>query len=128
MMSMGQEKRLLIYFSIVLLINILLCLVLIPQNPLKGSAWSIILAKALVSFLTVSYCHLQMKLIPGKSLIQLVLVCALSAAFFFFGRGLIIREIVEFFAVLPMVTLIAFWWCRDGVLGKTPPLRGSSDE
>lgn len=127
MMSMGQEKRLLVYFLIVLFVNILLCLVLIPQNPLKGSAWSIILTKAFVSFLTLSYCHLQVKLIPGKALIQLLLACALSAAFFF-SRGMIIRELVEFFAVLPMIILIAIWWDRDGALDKTAPLRRSRDE
>ena len=114
MMSMGQERRLLLYYGIVLLVNILLCRILIPGNPLQGSAWSIIGTKAVVALLTVSHCHVQVRLIPGRSLIQLGGVCALSAVVFFSGRGWIRRELVECFTVLPMIGLIGAWWTRGG--------------
>jgi O-antigen/teichoic acid export membrane protein len=119
MMSMGHEKRLLIYYFIVLVVNVVLCMTLIPANPLRGSAWSIILTKFLVAFLTISHCQLQVKLITIKPLIQLVLACALSTAFYFIGGKWIHRELTEMFTVLPMIILTGYWWRRETALGNT---------
>jgi len=128
MMSMGQETRLLLYYSVVLFVNVLLCRIFIPGNPLEGSAWSIIGTKAVVAFLTVFHCQVQVRFIPGRSLIQLGVVCAVSAVLFFSGRGWVPRELVEFFTLLPMIVLIGAWWKRDRTVVKESPFARGHDE
>jgi O-antigen/teichoic acid export membrane protein len=118
MMSMGQENRLLLYLFIVLLFNIGLCMVLIPGSPLQGAAWSIVATKAAVAALTVFHCHIEMRLIPWRSLALLGAACASGAVLFVAGRGWAGRELSELSAVLPALILAGYWWrgqrCKPG--------------
>lgn len=123
MMSMGQETRLLLYYSMVLVANILLCRMLIPGNPLEGAAWSIIGTKAVIAFLTVFHCQVQVRFIPGRSLIHLGGISAASAVLFFVVRGWMPRELVEFFTLGPMFVLIGAWWKKDRRVVKESPFR-----
>ncbi|MCF8062923.1 MAG: polysaccharide biosynthesis C-terminal domain-containing protein [Deltaproteobacteria bacterium] len=110
MMSMGQEKRLLLYLLVVLLFNILCCMVLIPRSPLQGAAWSIVATKAVVAALTVFHCHAEMRLIPWRSLALLGAACASGAFLFLACRGWASRELAELSAVMPVIVLAGFWW------------------
>ncbi|MBI4807262.1 MAG: oligosaccharide flippase family protein [Desulfovibrio sp.] len=110
MMSQHRQYALFWIYGAGLAFNILLCALLIPNNPLLGAGLSIVITKGTVACCTTFYCQRSMKLIKWRA-VRPVLVAALIGAGLYLGLGLFgIREVAETGGIAPFVVLGWTWW------------------
>lgn len=113
MMGMGKERILLLFYLSGLLLNFILCQYLIPASPLFGAAFSIIVTKAYLALITLFYCHRQIGMIHGRSLFQLTVAVSLGGLLYFLGKDLLLREISELIALMPVLYFLWARWKND---------------
>ena len=109
MISVRKQNLLLIFYVLGLVVNLILCAVLIPDNPLLGTCLAIVLTKAIVGCMTVGYCQVRFQMIPIRSLLFLLLACAAGAGLYFAGKAWLFREAAEILALVPVVWLAWQW-------------------
>lgn len=118
MLSSHQARLLLCFYIAGLALNLVLCLVLIPRDPLLGTCLAIVLTKGFVALLSVGYCQLRYGLIPLGALLQLVLALGLGAGLYLLGQEFLFREAAEVLALLPMLYL-TLRWRKEFIRSKT---------
>ncbi|MFP5223845.1 MAG: lipopolysaccharide biosynthesis protein [Acidobacteriota bacterium] len=110
MMSQHRQNVLFMIYGAGLVLNILLCSLLIPGNPLLGAGLSIVLTKGAVACCTTLYCQRTMGLIKWRAVAPVLLATCIGAGLYF-GLGFLkIREIAEIGALTPFVVLGLKWW------------------
>ncbi len=109
MISIQRERLLLVFYILGLTFNIICCTVLIPTYPLWGAALSILLTKAFVAIMTVTFCQIRLGVIPAKGLFHIILATAAGAALYVLGSKYLFREASELLALLPMIYLAWQW-------------------
>jgi O-antigen/teichoic acid export membrane protein len=109
MLSMRRERLLLIFYVIGLSFNLICCAILIPVAPLIGTVLAIVVTKALVAAMTISYCQRQLHVIPLKPSLQLLLAVVAGGALYFLARGVLFRELTEIAAMAPLLGLALHW-------------------
>ncbi len=110
MLAMRRERVLLGFYVTGLVFNLVLCLVLIPGSPLMGTTLAILITKAFVAVMTVSFCQWTIGLMPGRSMVHLGLAVAAGGLLYFLTIGFAYRELAETLAVIPTLVLIYTWW------------------
>ena len=110
MMSMRQERLLLIFYVGGLAFNLLWCSLIMPLKPLMGAALAMVLTKGLVAAMTISYCQRSLALIPLKSLSQLAAAVLVGACLYFLSLSHLPREAAETLALTPTLALAWLWW------------------
>ena len=110
MISMKHEFLLLSFYLGGLAFNMICCMLLIPSNPLMGSVIAIVLTKAVVALATVSTCQLCFGLISKTALFYIVSTATLGAILYLLSRNYLFREASEILALLPVLTLVCYWW------------------
>lgn len=110
MISMRREQLLLAYYVGGMVFNFILCAVIIPQAPLMGTVLSIVITKAVVAVLTVSFCQKHFGLVPLRPLLYITGAAALSLIIYYFGHGLVQREVAALAALAPVLALGGRWW------------------
>jgi O-antigen/teichoic acid export membrane protein len=110
MISM-QMARLLLYFYLSgLAVNLLWCSLVIPLNPLLGSALAMVVTKGAVAALTVGFCQWRLGLIPRKPLLHLALAALAGGLLYLATTGHVLRGVAEFLALAPTLALAYTWW------------------
>ncbi len=109
MISVSKQNLLLVFYILGLLVNLVLCAVLIPSNPLMGTCLAIVLTKAIVGCMTVGYCQIRFQMIPLRSLLFLLLACGAGAGLYVAGKTWLFREAAEALALVPVVWLAWQW-------------------
>lgn len=114
MMSMKKERLLLAFYLGGLALNLVMCAVWIPTNPLVGAAGAIVLTKGFMAMLTVGYCQWRMGLISMTTGVQTGAAVVVGAAFYFAGSAALFREAGEVLALVPPVGLALYWYRQKG--------------
>jgi O-antigen/teichoic acid export membrane protein len=112
MISMRQQRLLLIFYLGGLAFNLAWCTLVIPRAPLLGAALAMVLTKGGVALLTVSFCQRRLRLILGRPLLQLSLTVMAGTLLYLLGRGRLPREATEALALAPTLLLAGRWWLR----------------
>jgi O-antigen/teichoic acid export membrane protein len=110
MMSQHRQNALFWIYAGGLALNIALCTLLIPREPLLGAGLAIMITKGVVCCCTTYSCQRSMKLIKWRA-VRPVLMATVLGAGLYFSLGLTgIREIAEAGAIAPFVALGVRWW------------------
>ncbi len=110
MISMKRERLLLNFYLAGLIFNLLCCSLAMPTAPLLGAALAMILTKAVVALMTVSYCQRLLGLIPLRPLFHLAAAALAGAGLYLVGLSLLTRELAEALALAPILGLGWHWW------------------
>jgi len=110
MMSQHRQNALFWIYGGGLALNVALCALLIPHNPLLGAGLAIVITKGVVGCCTTFYCQRSMQLIKWRAVAPVALATAIGAALYFGLRPLGIRELAEGAALSPFVVLGWKWW------------------
>jgi len=116
MISMQQQRLLLLFYLGGLAFNLLWCTLVIPRAPLLGAALAMVLTKGGVALLTVSFCQRRLGLIPRRPVLQLGLTVLAGALLYLLAHGRLPREAAEALALAPTLLLAGRWWLRRGEL------------
>ncbi len=91
MMSQGKERLLLFIYVAGLALNLALCAVLIPADPLLGACLAMVVTKAAVAAATTIYCHVKMRIVGLRALLPIGLALTAGTALYLvsglFGRA-----------------------------------------
>ena len=109
MLSANRQNLLLGFYVAGFLVNLLLCVFLIPSWPLLGTSLAITLTKGFVALLTVSYCQIRFRILPLDAVLQLLLAMAVGAGLYFGAMEVLFREAAEILALAPVVWLALRW-------------------
>lgn len=109
MIAMRRERLLLCFYVSGLLVNIALCLWLIPLAPLEGAALSLTGAKVWVAILTVSVFQWAARPMSGAQWLLMLGMSAAAVGAWWGLRPLAPRELAELAGVLPLLLLL-WWW------------------
>ncbi len=122
-LMMTQHKQNLLFWMYLggLALNIGLCALLIPANPLAtalgiqlnpllGAALAIVLTKFAVAVCSTWYCQKTMRLIKWRALAPVILATAIGTGLYFASLPLHIREISEIAALSPFFVMGWYWW------------------
>lgn len=109
LLSMRLHRPVFLAYASGLLVNIILCLTLIPEYEALGAAWAISGTKVWMMLVTVALA-MRFGLALGKRQIGAALLAAGAAwAGLFVLQGAMWREAAEIAAVLPLLVLAAAW-------------------
>lgn len=110
MMSQHRQYVLFWIYAGGLALNVTLCAVLIPRDPLMGAAVAIVGTKGVVAFCSTFYCQRRMQLIKWRAVAPVLAAAAIGGALYF-GLGLTgVRELAEAGAIAPFAVLGWKWW------------------
>lgn len=109
MISSHKQTLLLGFFVAGLVVNLILCMTLIPHDPLLGTALAIVITKGFVALLSVGYCQYRFNMIDFKSVFQLLLAMSIGAALYYGGHEYLFREAGEVLALVPVLWLTLRW-------------------
>ncbi|MCP4575703.1 MAG: oligosaccharide flippase family protein [Deltaproteobacteria bacterium] len=116
MFSMGKARLLLVFYTSVLAVNFMWCALALPRAPITGALGAMIVSKALIAAMVLTYCQIKIRVIPVRACVRLFLAGAAGIwAFIFFGC-FASREIAEAAALLPVFGL-AWIWKKNGFPG-----------
>lgn len=122
MISMRRHKLLFAFYLSGVIVNLVCCFVLIPLDPLPGTALSLTITKVWVAILTVSFFQWQTR---AMTLLQWAAVGAAAIACILAWQLLLPiapREIAELAGLAPL--LILFWkWRPPSVFEKNDALK-----
>ena len=113
MMSRGKVRLLLSFYVVGLVLNLALCVTVMPHWPLLGGVLAIVLTRVGMTMMTLGYCQLTMRLIEIKGLLPLAAALAASAVIWLGLAHIGIREIRELATLIPMLALAWFWWKKE---------------
>lgn len=116
LLSMRKERRLLSFYLVGLVFNLAWCSLILPLNPLPGAVAAIILSKALVAILTVTYCNYFISFLTWEDLKYTAATLGLSAGLYFGSKPFLPREAAELLTLVP-IGLLGFYWCRQQFKG-----------
>lgn len=109
MMSQGKERLLLFIYVAGLALNLALCALLIPADPLLGTCLAMVVTKAAVALASTIYCHFRMGIIDYRALAP-VGVALVAGAGLYLLLGLTgVRELAELAALAPFALLLRRW-------------------
>lgn len=103
MVSMRHQRILLAMYMIGLVVNLIACMVLIPNDPLIGTANTILLTKGVMALMTVGFCQVTMRLFSFRTVRNLGLTVGAAAAIHFGLSGLIPKSLVVLLTLAPML-------------------------
>jgi O-antigen/teichoic acid export membrane protein len=109
MLSLGRQALLLGICAAGLLLNLALCVLWIPGQPLGGSVAALLLTRGAVALCTVGYCQRRLGLIRMHPLAETLAAALAGGLLFFVVRLLGNRSAAELAALLPMLVLIIRW-------------------
>ncbi len=121
MMSQGKERLLLFIYVVGLALNLVLCAVLIPADPLLGACLAMVVTKAAVAAATTIYCHARMGIVGLRALAPIGLALGAGTALYFLTRPLGVREVSEVLALAPFLVLVKKW--RDEIKARRDATR-----
>ena len=111
MICMGRHKLLFAFYLSGLILNLICCLLIIPPDPLPGTALVLTLTKVWVAILTVSF--FQWKASPLDSQQWFILLACAGLSFFLWSVPLNFlhwpREAAEFTGLCPLLLLFWHW-------------------
>lgn len=110
MISMRKQRPLFVFYLTGLVVNVVLCMTLIPDAPLQGAAWSIVLTKGVVALLSVGYCQLHLRLISLKTLAMFVPALGMAFALHWAGQSSGINHLGSALGVIPLGALLLYSW------------------
>jgi O-antigen/teichoic acid export membrane protein len=110
MMSMRRERLLLVFYLGGLVFNLLCCRLIMPGQPLLGAALAMVLTKAGVALLTVSYCQRHLGLLPGRALLQLAATSLVGILIYSLTINHLPRVAAGFLGMAPTLGLLWYWW------------------
>jgi O-antigen/teichoic acid export membrane protein len=113
MISMGVTQLLLGFYLTGLVINLLWCSLVIPLDPLLGSALAMVVTKGGVAALTVGFCQWRLGLLPKKPLLHLALAASAGVLLYLIAAGRLPRELAEALALAPILALAFSWWRQE---------------
>ncbi|NMC49264.1 MAG: polysaccharide biosynthesis protein, partial [Desulfovibrio sp.] len=116
MMSQGKERLLLFIYVAGLALNLALCAVLIPADPLLGACLAMVVTKAAVAAATTIYCHVKMRIVGLRALLPIGLALTAGTALYLVSGLFGVREISEVLALVPFVFLVKKW--RDEISAR----------
>ncbi|WP_319543136.1 polysaccharide biosynthesis C-terminal domain-containing protein [uncultured Pseudodesulfovibrio sp.] len=103
MISMNRQRILLVMYIVGLAINLAACSLLIPDSPLSGAAYAILLTKALMALMTVSFCQFSIKLFTLRDTLRLATTIGAAAAIHFGLSDIPYREARELLVIAPLL-------------------------
>lgn len=109
MLTSRRERLLLGFYVFGLVLNLALCLTLIPGSPLMGTVLAIVLTKGAVAVMTLYTCQVSLRILQWRSMRHLAAALALGAGAYFLARGLVFRELAEALALVPVLMLCTRW-------------------
>lgn len=109
MMSQGKERLLLFIYVAGLALNLALCAVLIPADPLLGACLAMVVTKAAVAAATTIYCHVKMRIVGLRALLPIGLALTAGTALYLVSGLFGVREASEALALVPFVFLVRKW-------------------
>lgn len=101
--SMNRQRLLLVMYILGLFINLAACSLLIPNSPLSGSAYAILLTKALMALMTVSFCQFTIKLFSLQDMAELAAVLSVALTLQVGLAEIPYREIRELLVLCPLL-------------------------
>ncbi|WP_338667726.1 lipopolysaccharide biosynthesis protein [Pseudodesulfovibrio methanolicus] len=103
MVSMKCQRILLVMYTVGLAANFILCMVLIPQNPMSGTAYAILLTKGGMAFMTVSFCQFAIGLFVAKDVLRLLVIVAAAVVVHLVTVQYFPRTVVEILTLCPLL-------------------------
>ena len=113
MMSMGKEKALLLFYVSVLVFNFSWCTVVIPNAPSMGALWAMILSKALIAAMVMTYCQVRMRCFLVRPSLALLVTGATGIILYVLCIRYMTKEFAEIIALFPVLHL-AWKWKKRG--------------
>jgi O-antigen/teichoic acid export membrane protein len=110
MISMRQERLLLLFSLLGLGFNLLCCAALIKATPLLGAALAMVFTKAGMALLTGFYVERQFRFIPWRAFRQMALAVLVGVALYLLGQPLPRRGFRELLALAPVLLVAWLWW------------------
>jgi hypothetical protein len=85
-----------------------------------GTVLAIVLTKALVGSMTVTYCQVRLRLIPVWPVVRLCLAVGAGMILYFPAKEILPREAAEMVAIAPVLVLALYWRRKPlyGPIGK----------
>jgi len=102
LLSLHQERLLVLMFAGGLLFNLLFCAVVMPARPLTGAALAMVLSRALVTTAATLAAHRRIRLLSGRQWGRLLGATALGWGLYLALSGLLPRELAELVGLLPL--------------------------
>jgi len=91
-------------------LNLILCGLLIPNDPLLGAVLAMVVTKIAVMVTVCIVGHRRSQFLNWKKLSPLALAAALGAVAYFALAPLGVREIAETGAIIPLAVVLWRWW------------------
>lgn len=113
MMTMRRERLLLIFYLGGLLFNLLWCSQIMPVMPLLGAALAIILTKAFVGSLTITYIHRRVGLFTQSTLSPLLVALVIGTLLYVATKAYLLRIPAEALGLAPLLILAGYWWRKQ---------------
>jgi O-antigen/teichoic acid export membrane protein len=110
MTSMEKQHLLFAFYLVGLAVNLALCATLIPQSPLWGAAWSIVITKGVVALLSVGYCQIRLRLIGLKTFATICTALGVAFALYWVGQLTGMHHLAVGLGLIPLVSLCLFLW------------------
>lgn len=104
MMSMDRQRLLLLFYLGGLLVNLGLCIWVIPLAPLPGAAVAIILTKGVVALMTVLYVQRRLQFITPALLGEMAGITLAALGLYIVAKNVMLRGFAELLGLAP------FFW------------------
>jgi len=121
LISMRLERLLVMVYLVALAFNLGFCWLVIPQSPLLGAAWAIILTKGGMALVTFGFIQRRMKVFPWEDVLTALGSTLASLAAFWLSLMVLRRGWALLVAVLVLFGLLQYFWAIRG------PLREKGD-
>jgi O-antigen/teichoic acid export membrane protein len=105
MISMGKAGLLLVFYALVLVVNVIWCISVIPKAPMMGAVGAIILSKMLIAAMGLIYCQARVCILHIRSSVYLLTASVLCVSLFVICSYFLVREIAGVIALLPILAL-----------------------
>lgn len=109
MISMHMQRLLMIFYILALTCNLICCSILIPDNPLLGTALAIVITKGFVCCMTTTMAQIKVNIFPLSTLLPILGAVAAGAGLYWLGTTFLFREAGEILAILPCLGLVLLW-------------------
>ncbi len=109
MIGMGRHGLLLVFYLSGLILNVVLCFVIIPADPVVGAALALTITKVWVAVLTVSFFQATARPMNLAQWAMMIAVACLAVALWQLSLPVLPRELAELFGIIPLLILLWRW-------------------